>query len=49
MKHLQKCIGDVLDDAKEIDLEVFARWAHCDFALELRGSRLWLWSLKVMS
>ncbi len=44
---LQKCVGDVTNDAKEIDLEVFSRWTHCDFALELRGNRLWLWSVKV--
>jgi len=48
VKILQKCIGDVNDDAKEIDLEVFCRWTHCDFALELKGKKLWLWSVKVM-
>jgi hypothetical protein len=44
---LQKCIGDVNADAKEIDLEVFARWSHTDYALELRGNRLWLFSVSV--
>lgn len=48
---VKKMIGEVpgnLDFVVALgEIEVYARYVGCDVALELRGDRLWLWSVVV--